>query len=70
MALHDLCASFETPAKAGSLYWRIVRFWLLDASSGVATPEEAPSVGSSAPKPPGLFLSLIAFGSSRTRMVA
>ena len=36
-----------------------------DASSGVATPEEAPSVGSSAPEPRGLFLSKIAFGSSK-----
>ncbi len=35
-----------------------------NASSGVATPEEAPSVGSLAPEPLGLLLSKIAFGSS------
>jgi transposase len=35
-----------------------------NASSGVATPEEAPSVGSTAPEPQGLLLSTIAFGSS------
>ncbi len=33
-----------------------------DASSGAATPEEAPSVGSTAPEPQGLLLSKIAFG--------
>ena len=42
----------------------IVGYWVRDASSGVATPEEAPSVGSSAPEPQGLLLSKIAFGSS------
>jgi transposase len=31
----------------------------------VATPEEAPSVGSTAPEPQGLLLSMIAFGSSK-----
>jgi len=36
-----------------------------NASPGVATPEEAPSVGSTAPEPQGLFLSTIAFGSSK-----
>jgi transposase len=35
-----------------------------NASSGVATSEEAPSVGSLAPEPLGLLLSKIAFGSS------
>ena len=42
------------------MVWSSVR----EASSGVATPEEAPSVGSFAPEPLGLFLSKIAFGSS------
>jgi hypothetical protein len=41
-----------------------------NASIGAATPEEAPSVGSFAPEPQGLSVSVIAFGSSQTRMVA
>jgi hypothetical protein len=40
------------------------------ACSGVATPEQAPSVGSVTPEPQGLTVSEIAFGSSLTRMVA
>jgi transposase len=35
------------------------------ASSGAAAPEEAPKVGSFAPEPLGLFLSRIAFGTSK-----